>query len=54
MKRTHTAEPVPFLISGTGIGAGGFLGFSEQDAAASEVYFERGWELIEYLFKGAR
>jgi len=53
-KRTHTAEPVPFLISGTGIGAGGFLGFSEQDAAASEVYFERGWELIEYLFKGSR
>jgi len=50
-KRTHTDEPVPFLISGTGISSNGFSRYSEQVAQNSSLYFEKGIDLLNYFFK---
>ncbi|MFH1772153.1 MAG: cofactor-independent phosphoglycerate mutase [Candidatus Omnitrophota bacterium] len=50
-KRTHTREPVPFLIWGKGIEAGGFSGYSEFQANTSSLYFDSGSELLDYFLK---
>jgi len=50
--RTHTDEPVVFGIFGKGIVAGDFLNYSEKEAEKSDLYFERGHELMEYFIKG--
>lgn len=47
--RTHTDEPVPFLIFGKGIDAGGFSCFCENEAAQSSIYFERGEDLMKFF-----
>jgi 2,3-bisphosphoglycerate-independent phosphoglycerate mutase len=49
-KRTHTNEPVPFLISGKGIDCGGFSSYSEIDAQGSSLYFNKGVDLLKYFF----
>jgi len=48
-KRTHTNEPVPFLIYGKGIEKGSFSSYSEAEAQNASLYFDRGPELIKYL-----
>ena len=48
-KRTHTDEPVPFLISGSGVKAEHFACYSENEAANSTLYFDRGDALLEYF-----
>jgi 2,3-bisphosphoglycerate-independent phosphoglycerate mutase len=50
-KRTHTDEPVPFLIAGEGINPAGFNGYSENEAANSNLYFASGLDLINYFLK---
>ena len=47
--RTHTAEAVPFAIYGKDIPAGNFLNYSEKEAQKSQLYFEHGYQLIEYF-----
>jgi 2,3-bisphosphoglycerate-independent phosphoglycerate mutase len=49
--RTHTNEPVPFLISGSGIEAGDFSSYSEKSAQASSLYFDKGTDLIRYFLQ---
>ena len=49
-KRTHTDEPVPFVISGTGIEKGNFSGYCEIEAQSSPLYFDKGSDLLKYLF----
>ena len=47
--RGHTADAVPFLISGT-IQTEGFGNrFSEQNATNSGLHIRNGWELMEYF-----
>lgn len=48
-KRTHTDEPVPFLISGSGIQGGNFSAYSESEAANSNLYFPSGINLMSYF-----
>ena len=48
-KRTHTREPVPFLIYGEGIKEGGFSFFSEPEAYNSNLYFDKGADLLRYF-----
>ncbi|MBN3040716.1 MAG: cofactor-independent phosphoglycerate mutase [Candidatus Omnitrophica bacterium] len=48
--RTHTDEPVPFLISGSGIEKGDYSGYSEKEAQTSSMYFEKGSDLLKYFF----
>ncbi|HTZ11183.1 MAG TPA: cofactor-independent phosphoglycerate mutase [Candidatus Margulisiibacteriota bacterium] len=50
--RTHTPEPVLFGIFGKGIMARAFLGYSEKEALKSDLYFEKGSQLLNYLIKG--
>ena len=49
--RTHTTEPVPFAICGTGIPApaNGNGGFSEENAEARGLFVDEGYKLIERL-----
>jgi 2,3-bisphosphoglycerate-independent phosphoglycerate mutase len=47
--RTHTADPVLFGIFGKSITGRGFSGFSEKEAQTSDLYFEKGHELLEYF-----
>ena len=50
-KRTHTREPVPFLIYGAGIEKGNFSSYSELEAQNSPLYFNRGVDLLEHFLK---
>lgn len=50
--RRHTPEPVIFGIFGKGIPAKGFLSYNERQAEKSDLYFEKGYELMDYFIKG--
>ncbi|MFH0790709.1 MAG: cofactor-independent phosphoglycerate mutase [Candidatus Omnitrophota bacterium] len=50
--KTHTSDTVCFGIYGEGITKKGFLNYSEKEAEKSELYFEKGHELMEYFIKG--
>ena len=50
--KTHTSDIVPFGIFGKGIVGRGFLNYSEKEAEKSDLYFEKGYELMEYFIKG--
>jgi len=49
--KTHTKEPVLFGILGKGVVAGNFSNYSEKAAEGSDLYFEKGHELMEYFIK---
>jgi 2,3-bisphosphoglycerate-independent phosphoglycerate mutase len=49
VKRTHTDEPVPFVLAGSGINAQNFSSYSETEAANSSLYFSSGIELMNYF-----
>ena len=48
-KRTHTDEPVPFVLSGTGVTAENFSSYSETEAANSSLYFATGLDMMNYF-----
>jgi 2,3-bisphosphoglycerate-independent phosphoglycerate mutase len=50
--RTHAGDPVPYVIYSNGDGAEMAHGeaFDEQSAAKSQIFIERGFELIERFF----
>ncbi len=50
--KTHTAEPVLFGIFGKDIPAGNFSKYCEKEAQNSDIYFEKGYELMDYLLSG--
>jgi len=50
--KTHTAEPVLFGIFGKDIVSGGFQGYGEREADKSDLYFDKGHELMDYFIKG--
>ncbi len=47
--RTHTGEPVPFAICGSGITPDGATCFTEQSAKSTELFFDQGSKLMAYL-----
>ena len=47
--RTHTIDPVPFMIYSSAKKADGVAKFSEVSAAAKNNYVERGYTLMEIL-----
>lgn len=51
LKRTHTDEPVPFLLYGKGIKRGQFNSYCENEAANTDLYFKTGSELVEYFLQ---
>jgi 2,3-bisphosphoglycerate-independent phosphoglycerate mutase len=54
VKRTHTADPVPFLFWKRGLPAAGPAVFSEKTAAASGVVINRGQELVPFVLRQTR
>lgn len=52
--RTHTADAVCFGILGKDIIGKGFLNYSEKEATKSDLYFEKGHQLLEYFIKGTK
>jgi 2,3-bisphosphoglycerate-independent phosphoglycerate mutase len=47
--RTHTAEPVPFLLWGKGVKAGGAKRFTENEAKRTGVFLEEGYKIMGRL-----
>lgn len=47
--RTHTPDPVPFLIWGAGVACAGAAAYSEPDAAGTGLIVDDGWRLMERL-----
>ena len=50
--RTHSEEPVPFVVFGTGIAAGPVREYHEAAANDSEVYYGHGPDLMAHLVRG--
>ena len=50
--KTHTAEAIPFALYGKNIPAKNFLQYSEKEAQKSELFFENGYQLMEYFILG--
>lgn len=50
--RTHSSDVVCFGVFGKGITGRGFSAYSEKEAEKSELYFENGFELMDYFIKG--
>jgi 2,3-bisphosphoglycerate-independent phosphoglycerate mutase len=50
--KTHTSEPVLFAIFGSDVPKGAFEAYSEREAEKSNLYFDKGYELLEYFIKG--
>ena len=51
--KTHTADPVLFGAFGEGIPGRGFAKFSEKEAEKSDLYIEKGYELMDFFIRGA-
>lgn len=47
--RTHTAEPVPFLLWGPGFGANGARRFTEAEAQATGFFLAEGYNIMSEL-----
>ena len=47
--KTHTADIIPFAIYGKGIAGKDFLSYNEREAQKSELYFDDGFQLMEYF-----
>jgi 2,3-bisphosphoglycerate-independent phosphoglycerate mutase len=52
VKRTHTGDPVPFALCGSGVASDNDLPFCESSAGKTKLRFPKGHELIEHLFRG--
>ncbi|MFA4984373.1 MAG: cofactor-independent phosphoglycerate mutase [Candidatus Omnitrophota bacterium] len=52
--RTHTPDVVPFVAYGSGIPSGNATAYNEKEAVSSDLYFDKGYELMDYLIKGTR
>jgi 2,3-bisphosphoglycerate-independent phosphoglycerate mutase len=50
--RTHSSDVVLFGIYGRDIAEGNFSGYNEKEALKSSLYFEKGYELMDYFMKG--
>lgn len=50
-KRTHSPEPVPLVFAGKGIPHSITAKFSEEEAQRSDLYFDEGPLLMNYLLK---
>jgi len=52
--RTHSGEPVPFLLWGPGFAASGAAGFSEKEAKKTGLFLEEGYTIMGRLVEKDR
>lgn len=50
--KTHTADPVPFMLSGSGFAGNGAVRFTEREAAASGLLVDPGYTIMRRLVTG--
>ncbi|MEE8353892.1 MAG: cofactor-independent phosphoglycerate mutase, partial [Dehalococcoidales bacterium] len=50
--RTHTADPVPFMLFGSGFAGNGAARFTERDAAATGLLVDPGYTIMKRLVTG--
>ncbi|HHT9121176.1 MAG TPA: cofactor-independent phosphoglycerate mutase, partial [Candidatus Hypogeohydataceae bacterium YC41] len=50
-KRTHSSEPVPFAMCGTGLGSPSGLAITESNAQKTKLYLKKGHELMNLFLK---
>jgi 2,3-bisphosphoglycerate-independent phosphoglycerate mutase len=50
--KTHTAEPVPYMLWGKGVKHNDFSAYSESTAAKSNLFFPNGFELMSRVVGG--
>ena len=53
-KGTHTTDPIPFVVYGSGVESDSTTVFSEKSAAASRLVVSSGWQLMEDFTKGGK
>ena len=53
-KRTHTHDPVPFLLAYPGAEASGVSAFSEKTAASTGLFLEEGHSLMDFALERIR
>jgi len=51
--RTHTDDPVPFIISGAGVKSNGAGGFTEAEAKRTGLFLEKGYKIMERFVQKA-
>ncbi|QJB57624.1 cofactor-independent phosphoglycerate mutase [Pseudodesulfovibrio sp. zrk46] len=51
VERTHTTDPVPFIINGPGCKASGVKTFSESTAKSTGLKLDKGYELLSYAIE---
>jgi 2,3-bisphosphoglycerate-independent phosphoglycerate mutase len=49
--RTHTREPVPFVIAGSDVESNGCSGFTEKEAKATGLFVDAGYKIMDMLVK---
>jgi 2,3-bisphosphoglycerate-independent phosphoglycerate mutase len=49
---THTSDPIPFVMYGSGVESDNIMVFSEKSAGSSRFSFQSGWQLMDYFMKG--
>ncbi len=52
--KTHTSDSIPFAIYGKDIPKKDFLSYNEKEAQKSDLYFDNGYQLLEYFILNAR
>ena len=50
-ERTHTADPIPYLIFDSTKSVDGVSAYNEKEAAKSEYNWSEGYRLIEHLLE---
>ncbi|MFC1866390.1 cofactor-independent phosphoglycerate mutase [Chloroflexota bacterium] len=51
-KKTHVAEPVPFILWGPGFRSNGAIGFSEAEAGKTGIFVDKGYNIMAKLVVG--
>jgi len=46
---THTTDPIPLVIYGSGVKPDNIMVFSENSAKTSRLVFRSGWQLMDYF-----
>jgi len=49
--RSHTADPVPFVIAGSDVVSGSCRAFDEAHARQSDLHVDPGWQLMQYFLR---
>ena len=52
--KTHTSDSIPFVIYGKDIPKKDFLSYNEKESQKSDLYFDNGYQLLEYFILNKR